>query len=147
MPPKRSETTQQTTRLLGQLITLFRARMDDELKSSHITLAQLRVLREIHANPGGTGASLARACGITPQSAQAMVVRAVARGWAARTETADNRRLLAVQLTTAGARLLDRANEIKLRMEAELWAGVPIAQIQALNATLGCALRNLESVQ
>ena len=104
----------------------------------------MRVLHEIQQNPGVSGATIARACGVTPQSAQAMLVRAVERGWVTRGKVADNDRLLTARLTRAGQRLLASSDAIKTRMEAEVWAGVPLADLRRMNAILARALANLE---
>ena len=134
----------QTHQLVRAMINGFKARLDEELKPHHVTLSQLRVLHEIRQNPGGSGASVARACGVTPQSAQAILVRAAERGWVIRGKGEDNERLVTAQLSKAGERLLLRAGEIKTRIEAEVWAGVPLTELRRMNAILARGLSNLE---
>ena len=140
----RADAGRQTNQLLRGIIIAFRARMDEELKPQGCTLAQVRVLHEIQQNPGVSGAGIARACGVTPQSAQAMLVRAVERGWATRTKSAGNERLVTAKLTRAGERLLAASQEVKSRMEAEAWAGVPLAELRQMNAILARGLANVE---
>ncbi len=143
-PRTRIETLQQTSKLMRQMINGLRARMDEELKPQHCTLSQLRVLYEVQQNPGVSSASVARACDMTPQSAQAILVRAVERGWARRTKSPENERLVTTQLTRAGERLLQHAKEIKAGIDAEIWAGIPLADLRQINATVARALSNLE---
>ncbi len=146
-PRTRHETLQQTSKLMRRMINGLRARMDDELKPQQCTLAQLRVLYEIQQNPGVSSASIARACDVTPQSAQAMLVRAVERGWARRTKSPDNERLVMAELTRAGERLLETSKAIKSRIELEIWADVPLAELRHMNAAVAKALANLERTQ
>ncbi len=143
-PRTRQETAQQTSQLLRQIILAFRAHMDEQLKPQHCTLSQLRVLHEIGENPGVSSATIARACAVTPQSAQAMLVRVVERGWATRSKGASNERLVTTQLTRAGERLLARSQAIKSRMESDLWAGISLADLRRMNAILALGLSNLE---
>ncbi len=143
-PRSRLEATRQTQNLLRKLIVGSRARLDEELKPHRCTHSQLRVLYEIRQHPGVSGATIARACGMTPQSAQAILVRAVERGWATRAKGADNERLVTARLTKAGERLLANAQQIKSGMEAEVWAGIPLAELRQMNAILARALANLE---
>lgn len=144
-PPRtRQQATEQTHKLLRRMMLGLRARMDEELKPSHCTLAQLRVLYELQQNPGASGASVARACEMTPQSAQAMLARVVRLGWAARGKDAGNGRVVTAKLTRSGEHLLAHARATKARIEAEIWAGVPLADLRDLNAILGRGLANLE---
>ena len=143
-PRSRQDTLQQTSKLMRRMINGLRTRMDEELKPQQCTLSQLRMLYEIQQNPGVSSASIARACDVTPQSAQTMLVRAVERGWARRTKSPTNDRLVTAELTRAGERLLDIAKTIKSRIEAEIWADVPLAELRAMNAAVAKALANLE---
>ena len=143
-PKTRAEAARQTQQLLRQMIVGCRARLDEELKPHGCTLSQVRVLHEIQQNPGVSGATIARACGITPQSAQAMLVRAVERGWATRTTSHANERLVTARLTKAGERLLASAQEIKAEMEAKLWAGVSLSELRQMNAILARGRANLD---
>jgi DNA-binding MarR family transcriptional regulator len=122
----------------------FKARLDEELRERNVTTAQLRFLTEVKEHPGASGAQMARACYVTPQSAQAMMVRAVEHGWVVRGKNAENGRLVTARLTPAGERLLAHADAILTRLEAEVWAGVTVADLRAMNHTLERGLVNLE---
>jgi len=131
--------------LMRRLIMSLRARMDDELRVKKITTAQLGFLNEVNKNPGGSSAQMARACYVTPQSAQSMMVRAVKHGWVVRGKDAENDRLVTVSLTPAGERLLEYAHALYGRLEAEVWAGVPLADLRVMNQVLTRGLENLEN--
>jgi DNA-binding MarR family transcriptional regulator len=122
----------------------FKARLDDELRDKHVTSAQLRFLHEVQERPGGSNAQMARACYMTPQSAQAMLVRAVKQGWVVRGKSAENGKLVTVRLTKAGERLLAYADGVLAELEAEVWRGVSLAELRGMNGTLEHGLRNME---
>jgi len=122
----------------------FKARLDDELRVKNVTTAQLRFLHEVKERPGSSGALLARACYVTPQSAQAMMARAVQRGWVVRGKSAENERLVTARLTAAGERLLSYADGVFARLEREVWANATVAELRAMNRTLQRGLLSLE---
>ena len=122
-----------SAQLMKRLQAGFRTRLDDGLRSRNTTTAQIRLLSEVRERPGATGAQIARACYVTPQSAQAMLVRAVVRGWVVRGKDPENDRLVTVRLTPLGLRLLNDADDVFRRIEAEVWAGVPLTQLRAMN--------------
>ena len=121
----------------------LKARLDEELRASHVTTAQLRLLTEIKEHPGSSGAKMARACYVTPQSAQAMLVRAVKHGWVVRGKDAENERLVTARLTPAGERLLAHADAVLAALEAEAWAGVTMHELRSVNDVLERGLANL----
>ena len=121
----------------------FKARLDEELRSHNVTTAQLRFLTEVKERPGSSGAQMARACYVTPQSAQAMMVRAVQHGWVVRGKNAENDRLVTARLTPAGERLLAYADAALARFEQEVWSGVAVQDLHAMNEVLERGLRNL----
>jgi DNA-binding MarR family transcriptional regulator len=96
-------------KLMRRMLVGFKARLDEELKDHAVTTAQLRFLYEVRERPGGSGAQMARACFVTPQSAQAMLTRAVERGWIVRGKDPENERLVTLRLTPAGRKLLEYA--------------------------------------
>ena len=130
--------------LMRRLLLGFKGRLDDELRSRNVTNAQLRFLTEVKERPGASGAQMARACFVTPQSAQVMMVRAVERGWVIRGKDAENDRLVTARLTPAGERLLVYADAVLARMELEVWNGVALADLKAMNRMLERGLANLE---
>ena len=141
---KRETETRRGVKLMRRMLVGFRVKLDEELRSKHVTTAQLRFLHEVKMQPGVSGAEMARACYVTPQSAQAMMARAVERGWVVRGKDAHNNRVVTAKLTAAGERLLSHADEVMTRLEAEVWGGVPMIQLRAMNEVLERGLRNLE---
>ncbi len=131
--------------LMRRVLLGFKARLDDELRPKNVTTAQLRFLTEVKERPGGSNAQMARACYVTPQSAQAMLVRAVEHGWVARGKSAENDRLVTARLTPEGERLLAYADAVLAKLEAEVWTGVSVKELRAMSETLERGLVNLES--
>jgi len=123
----------------------LKARMDDELRSKHLTAAQWRFLMELKDRPGSSGAQMARACHVTPQSAQAMMARAVKHGWVVRGKSPESDRVVTARLTPAGERLLAYADGVLANLEADVWVGVDLVEMRSMNATLERGLANLES--
>lgn len=122
----------------------FKAKLDDELRKKNATTAQMRFLREVKERPGSSGAQMARACYVTPQSAQAMMARAVQHGWIVRGKSADNDRVVTARLTPEGEQLLAFADGVLKRLEEEIWAGVSVAELRAMNELLERGLAQLE---
>ncbi len=141
--PKQVE-MQAAKQLMKRLLMAFRGRLDDELRPRDVTAAQLKLLDVVREHPGTSGAELARSCYVTPQTAQAMLSLAVKRGWVARGKDARNGRLVTASLTAAGERLLAEAGTIVEALEAELWRGVGVAELGAMNRVMERGLRNLQ---
>ena len=143
--PKRAAETRRSATLMRRVLVGFKSRLDDELRAKNVTTAQLRFLHEVKERPGSSNAQMARACFVTPQSAQAMLVRAVQHGWVVRGKSSENDKLVTVRLTQAGERLLAYADGILAQLETEVWAGVGLTELRSMNATLERGLVNLEA--
>ena len=141
--PKIAEATRSVT-LMRRVLLGFKAKLDDELRAKNATTAQMRFLREVKERPGSSGAQMARACYVTPQSAQAMMARAVQHGWIIRGKSAENDRVVTARLTPEGERLLTYFDGVMKRLEAEVWAGVSVAELHGMNDLLERGLAQLE---
>ena len=128
---------------MKQMLIAMRNRMDVRLRDRKVTSAQLRLLRELQVLPGISGAKLARECSITPQTAQAMLVRSVKAGWIVRGSDPENNRLVTARLTPAGEKLLAYAEEIVREVEAELWAGVTGQELRTISEILERTQKNM----
>ena len=122
----------------------FRGQMDERLRPEGVTTAQLVVLKAIRKEPGASGAQLARACHVTPQSAQALLKSLEVGGWITRTKDRVNDRILTAELTQSGMKLLDTGERLIRAIENKLWVGVPESAIEALNKMLLQCLENLD---
>ncbi len=141
---RRSSETRRATTLMRRLLVGLKGRLDEELREQNVTSAQLRFLQVVKEHPGSSGAQMARACYVTPQSAQALMTRAVERGWVVRGTDPENHRLVTVRLTPAGERLLAYADGVLAQLSAEVWAGVSVAELRTMNAVIEQGLQNLK---
>jgi len=142
---QRTAEVRRSTTLMRRVLLGFKAKLDDELRSHDATAAQMRFLREVKERPGSSGAQMARACYITPQSAQAMMARAVRHGWVVRGKSAENDRVVTARLTPAGEQLLALADGMMERLEAEVWAGLSVDELRAMNEILERGLLQIEN--
>jgi DNA-binding MarR family transcriptional regulator len=141
---RRSAETRRVTTLMRRLLVGLKGRLDDELREKNVTSAQLRFLQEVKERPGSSGAQMARAIYVTPQSAQALMARAVERGWVVRGTDDENHRLVTARLTPAGERLLAYADGVLAQLSAEVWSGISLAELREMNAVIERGLENLK---
>ena len=140
----RQAETRRAAQLMKRILIHFRSQMDEALRPQGVTTAQLHVLKTIRSEPGGSGAHIARACYLTPQSAQALLKSLEVGGWITRAKDPVNERILIAELTPSGVELLDTAERLARVIEKRLWQGVPDSGVEALNRTLERCLANLE---
>src|SRR5258705_8817974 len=136
--------TRRAAQMMKRILIHFRSQMDERLRPQGVTTAQLQMLKVIRDEPGGSGAQLARACHVTPQSAQALLKSLEDGGWIVRTKDAVNDRTLIAKLTPSGVKLLETGEKLARVIEARLWEGIPDSAVEALNKTLVRCLANLE---
>ncbi|MDR7416095.1 MAG: MarR family transcriptional regulator [Armatimonadota bacterium] len=74
-----------------------------------VSIPQFRSLVYLRHHPGASLQALAEHLGVTPPTASALVERLVQRGLVRRTADPRERRRVVLELTPAGARLLERA--------------------------------------
>src|SRR5271167_1470527 len=140
----RQAETRRAAQMMKRILIHFRSQMDERLRPQGVTTAQLQVLKVIRDEPGGSGAQLARACYVTPQSAQALLKSLEDGGWIIRTKDAVNDRILIAKLTPSGVKLLETGEKLARVIEERLWEGIADSAVEALNKTLARCLENLE---
>ena len=147
--PRNEKNGQDGRRLAAQrmkwILLHIRGQMDERLRPERVTTAQLMVLKAIRNEPGASGAQLARACHMTPQSAQALLKSLEHGGWIVRTKDAVNERILTAKLTSSGVKLVEAGERLIRSIEKKLWDGIPESAVEALNKTLVRCLANLEN--
>src|SRR5258708_39186665 len=84
--------TRRAAQMMKRILIHFRSQVDERLRPQGVTTAQLQVLKVIRDEPGGSGAQLARACFVTPQSAQALLKSLEDGGWITRAKDPENER-------------------------------------------------------
>ncbi|MGH9182334.1 MAG: MarR family winged helix-turn-helix transcriptional regulator [Acidimicrobiales bacterium] len=109
-------------------------------RSPSLSVPQLRALLFVRRRPGGSLSELAAQLGVGLPSASALVERLVRGGRLERSRDPAERRRVALTLTPAGSRELERALGATRARLAETLARVPpaeLAQLSAAMATLG----------
>ncbi|HLI77694.1 MAG TPA: MarR family transcriptional regulator [Acidobacteriaceae bacterium] len=129
---------------MRDLFLTFRARFEEELRGTGVTLPQLRMLKMVEGQQGVSAAAIARSCHVTPQTLHAMLARAAREGWIVRGSSDRNHRFVTASLTPQGQAIIQIGTQLRERMEAELWRGMPLASIQAVREALEAGLRNLQ---
>jgi DNA-binding MarR family transcriptional regulator len=81
--------------------------VDEAVRIHGITASQLGVMNRLVAEPGLSGAQLARRLFITPQAAQLAVAALEERGLAKRTPDPNHGRIIRTVLTKKGRRVVD----------------------------------------
>jgi MarR family transcriptional regulator, organic hydroperoxide resistance regulator len=140
----RQAETRRAAQLMKRILIHFRSQMDEALRPQGVTTAQLHVLKTIYNEPGVSGAQLARACYVTPQSAQSLLKGLETGGWIVRVKDKVNDRILVARLTPSGEELLETAETAARVIEKKVWKGVSDEAVGALNALLEQCLGNLE---
>jgi MarR family transcriptional regulator, organic hydroperoxide resistance regulator len=140
----RQAETRRAAQMMKRILIHFRGQMDEQLRPQGLTTAQLHVLKIVRDEPGASGAQLARACYVTPQSAQSMLKSLENGGWIVRVKDKVNDRILMARLTRAGEDLLETAEKATRAIEKRLWQGVPDGTVETLNRVLVKCLNNLE---
>src|SRR6516162_6064222 len=133
---ERQSERRRAAKMMKRIIVHFRGQMDERLRPEGVTTAQLVVLKAVQDEPGAFGAQLARACHVTPQSAQALLKSLEEGGWIIRTKDTVNDRILIAKLTPSGVKLLETGEKLARVIEKRLWDGIPDSAVEALNKTL-----------
>lgn len=98
--------------------------------------SQVQQLEEVLAAPGLSASELARRVELAPQSVAASVLLLESRGWVRRVPHRLHRRLVELNVTPAGRRVLVRARRVLARVEAGAVAGLSAPGRKALGKLL-----------
>jgi DNA-binding MarR family transcriptional regulator len=130
-------------KLTRRMTTLFRERMEEQLKPLGITAAQLQLLAALTKAPGTSGAHISRVCEVTPQTTHALLAAAEDRGWIRRSPDPENLHTLLATLTPQGRRVFTRGKTIALRLQGQMLRTLTAAEIQHLESVLIQLIENL----
>jgi DNA-binding MarR family transcriptional regulator len=131
--------------LVKRLLQLFRDGLDEKLRPWGVTAAQLHVLAKLEYEPGISGARLARACMVTPQSTQVLLRGIEENGWIRRTKHPENDRILLATLTPSGKRILVKSRTAVGLVYEQMLDGLATRDVRALESLLTHCATNLES--
>jgi len=131
--------------LVKRLLQLFRDGLDEKLRPWGVTAAQLHVLAKLECEPGISGARLARACMVTPQTTQVLLRGIEQNGWIRRTKHPENDRILLATLTPSGKRILAKSRTAVGLVYDQMLDGLATREVRALESLLTHCATNLES--
>jgi DNA-binding MarR family transcriptional regulator len=127
--------------LLRQAHQAFRAAAQAELGSLGLTLPQYSILSVADAEPGLSGAELARDSMLTPQTTNEIITLLVKADLLERRPDARDKRLRRMFVTTAGRDLVARARPVVHVVERRMTASLDDDNLARLRAWLSdCAL-------
>jgi DNA-binding MarR family transcriptional regulator len=132
-------------KLTRRMTTLFRERMEEQLKPLGITAAQLQLLAALVKQPGTSGAHISRYCQVTPQTTHALLAVAEDRGWVRRSPHPENAHTLLATLTPPGRRIFMRGKTIAIRLQDQMLRTLTASEVGHLEATLMGLIENLEA--
>lgn len=134
-------------KLTRRMTTLFRDRLEEQLKPLGITAAQLQLLAALTKEPGTSGAHLSRYCQVTPQTTHALLAAVEKHGWVGRSPHPENARVLLATLTPEGQRVFTRGKAIVIKLQDRMLSSLSHAEVRQLEATLAQFIENLEQRQ
>lgn len=126
--------------LLKQVDSVLRARMDEVLRPLGLSVPQYACLELLRAEPGLTGAELARGAFVSRQAMNLVVRGLQDRGLITRPDTAPSGRSRPIELTTTGEALLRSATGSIGHVESTMVSQLSDRQLLALRSALeSCA--------
>ena len=140
----RDEAAKAIALTMKRMMAGMRLLLEAELEADGLTLAQLRMLSELNDTPEISAAALARSCYITPQSMQALVVRAEREGWIVRSPSPANRRILSATLTAKGRTVFEHGKERWNAVARDMWGKTSLKELRTLNSILAPAVNRLQ---
>jgi DNA-binding MarR family transcriptional regulator len=126
------------------MTTLFRERLEEQLRPLGITAAQLQLLAALTKEPGSSGARISRFCQVTPQTTHALLAAAEGRGWVRRSPHPENAHTLLATLTPQGRRIFSRGKALAIRLQSRMLSSLTRAEVRRLEAVLAQLIDNLE---
>ncbi len=123
--------------VFGRLERVLRRRLSAAVESHGLTLPAYTALSVLQAQDGLSNAQLARRSLMTPQSMSEVLAFLVERGFVRRSSEPDDRRIVRIELTAQGTRVLSRCNREVTAIEEEMLVDLDDAEAAALRDLLG----------
>jgi DNA-binding MarR family transcriptional regulator len=133
--------------LVKQVELAVRSHLDDLLRPDGLTALQYTALTVLERHPDISVAQLARNSFVTAQSMADMIATLEERGLIERHPDQADRRRLAIALSPAGQKLLDRYRDQASALESRMLRGITKPQIAALRRSLAACRANLAADQ
>ncbi|MFK0379029.1 MarR family winged helix-turn-helix transcriptional regulator [Pandoraea sp. NPDC090278] len=139
--PRRSKL--RLTYVIASLDRLLRRHMSEALAPLGLTLAQFTALSVLDARGKLSNAQLAQRSFITPQSANEVVSIMASRQWITREPDPNHGRIVLLQLTDEGRRVLAQCEAVAKEIDTRMRVGVAREDAAAVQRHLELFVRNL----
>jgi len=130
--------------LLKRAELAVRGCVEKALGEVALTPGQYFVLFLVVTGEATSSAELARATGVLPQSMTELIALLAKRGLIARTPDGANSRILRIEVTTAGRKLFEKATEVAIRVERELFEDFASREVDELNGLFARLIASAE---
>ncbi len=140
----KDDTSESTIYLLKRAELAVRGCVEVALTPFGLTPTQFLVLLRLKSSEGLSGAELARATGVRPQSITDLIGPLEREGLITRKEAPEHKRILRISLSPAGEQLLARASPLTQRLERELLGNLDAQDLERLRQGLKQILANAE---
>jgi DNA-binding MarR family transcriptional regulator len=123
---------------------LAQAHADRIARRHGLTMQQWELLTRLRCCPGPADQrELCGSFGVTPPTLSVLIDSAEERGWIRRSPHPGDRRRRRIELTPAGAELIDTLPHLGREVDAAMTAGFSDRELERLGALLDRAARNL----
>ena len=130
--------------LLKRTELAVRGCVEKALGEVALTPSQYFALLLVVTGEATSSAELARATGVLPQSITELISLLAKRGLIARTPDSANNRILRIEVTAAGHKLFEKATELAIRVERELFEGFETREVETLNRLFARLIESAE---
>lgn len=131
------------SRTLRNLAHKLRKNMDQALQPLDLNGAQYSMLAALLDSPKLSGAEIARKCNVTPQSAHQLLSNFEANHWIKREQHPTNEKVLLLEITKEGEKLLNKARPERLKVLQTMLKGFSTSELNGFKEFLERCLENL----
>jgi DNA-binding MarR family transcriptional regulator len=126
--------------LLFRLWRVSHTRTAEALESLGLTTALFALLNVLGPHEGAIQQELGAAMGVDPSTMVSLIDQLEADGLAKRRPRPTDRRAREVVITPKGRRILERARQLAIQVEDDVWRGLSVAERRQVLALLRRAL-------
>jgi DNA-binding MarR family transcriptional regulator len=134
-----------TIYLIRQAQLAVSALLQEAMQKFDLTASQYTILSIVCNRPGISSADLARRISVTPQSINEVISSLERLRLVSRQEAPDNRRILKINITPAGKRLLASCDKVVDDIEAGLFSSLSQRELGALDELLQKVLTDVRA--
>ena len=130
--------------VIGRLDRVLRRRLSAAIEPAGVTLPAYTALSVLRAQDGLSNARLARRSLVAPQSMNEVVTQLVEQGYARRRAEPGHGRVIRIELSEAGGRVLEECDRLVADVEQEMLGDIDADEAERLRDVLLRCGRALE---